>query len=81
MRSTSGAHPTLLHVLARKNEDSSNDASMVELAQLNPNVLTSTDNNGRTALQSLIDTLHWQECSFDNFKQSAMILARQGADI
>jgi ankyrin repeat protein len=81
MRSTSGAHPTLLHVFARKNENGINNNDMAELVQLNPNVLTSTDNNGRTALQSLMDALHWQQCSFESFKQSAMVLARQGANL
>jgi len=81
MRSTFGAHPTLLHVLARKNENGINNNDMAELVQLNPNVLTSTDNNGRTASQSLIDELHWQDCSFESFKQSAMVLARQGANL
>jgi ankyrin repeat protein len=80
-RSTSGAHPTLLHILARKNENGVNNNELAELVQLNPNILTSKDNHGRTALQSLIDALHWEECSFENFKQSARVLAEQGANL
>jgi len=76
-----GAHPTLLHILARTNNNGSNNEDIAELVQLNRNILERKDNNGRTALQSLMDALHWQDCSFENFKQSAMILAKQGSDI
>ncbi len=81
LRSTSGAEPTLLHVLARKNKGGACNNDIAELVGLNPDVLKSTDYRNRTALQSLIDALANQECSFDNFKQSAMTLARQGANI
>ncbi len=81
VRSTSGAEPTLLHVLARQNENGANNNEITELVKLNADVVKSTDYYHRTALQSLMDALIHKECSFADFKQSAMILARQGADI
>ncbi len=78
LRSTSGAHPTLLHVLVRTNKSGVSNDDIVELAKLNPAVLANKDKYDRTALQSLIDALNYSECSFDDFKQSAMTLARQG---
>jgi ankyrin repeat protein len=81
LKSTYGAEPTLLHVLARKNKNGESNDDIAELVGLNPDVLKSTDYRNRTALQSLIDALANQECSFDNFKQSAMALARLGVDL
>ncbi|MFA6302892.1 MAG: hypothetical protein WC627_07140, partial [Legionella sp.] len=80
VRSDSGAEPTLLHILAVQNDNGANNGEIAELVGLNRAVLASTDYNRRTALQSLIDALINKECSFANFKQSAMVLARQGTD-
>ncbi|MFI4955232.1 MAG: hypothetical protein ACHP9Y_04900, partial [Gammaproteobacteria bacterium] len=80
VRSGSGAESTLLHILARQNENGANNDEIAELVGLNRAVLASTDYYRRTALQSLIDALINKECTFANFKQSAMALARQGAD-
>ncbi len=41
VRSTSGAHPTLLHVLVCRNNDGANNAEIAELARLNPEILGS----------------------------------------
>ncbi|MGC1181973.1 ankyrin repeat domain-containing protein [Legionella sp.] len=81
LQSTEGLKLTLLHILALQNEDGKNDKDIAELVRLNDNVLKSTDCCNRTALQSLMDALINKKCSFANFKQSAMTLARQGADI
>lgn len=78
--SFSNAHP-LMHVLVRENENGANNDEIAELVVLNPNVLTSRDNYGRTPLRSLLDAFHSQECSLETFKRSAMLLARSGANI
>jgi len=81
IRSNSGAQFTLLHVLARQNEGGANNNEIAELVALNRDVLASKDGYNRTALQSLIDAFTTGSCSFDNFKSSAMALAKAGADI
>lgn len=79
--STSDSHPTLLHVLVRNNKDGINNNEIAELASINSDILESKDKHDRTALQALIDAHHYGSCTFDTFKQSAMVLARQGADL
>jgi ankyrin repeat protein len=81
LKATAGVDPTLLHILALQNDNGANNGDIAELVNLNADVLKSTDYYGRTALQSLIDALINKECSFINFKQSAMVLARQGANL
>lgn len=81
VRSDSEAQYTLLDVLSLQNTNGANNSDIAELVELNANVLTSTDRYGRTALQSLIDALTQKSCSFDNFKHSAMTLAKTGANI
>ena len=76
----SGARPTLLHILARTNNNGLNNDDMDELVRRDPNILECKDNLGQTALQSLMNALYLQQCTFNHFKQSAMVLARLGAD-
>jgi ankyrin repeat protein len=79
--STSGSNPTLLHELTGKNRDGVHNAEIAILVGLNPNILASQDKYGRTALQSLLDEFYHEKCSLEDFKQSAMVLAKLGADI
>ncbi|WP_133130209.1 ankyrin repeat domain-containing protein [Legionella yabuuchiae] len=81
VRSRAGSEPTLLHILVHQNENGANNNEIAELVGLNAEVLTAKDYNNKTAWQSLLDAFTNQKCSFDKFKQSAMTLARQGADI
>ena len=82
LASTQGANPCLLHLLARNNANGVNNTEIAELAALNPAILASKDGYNRTALQSLIDAFSYDgSCSFDNFKLSAMVLARLGANL
>lgn len=81
VHSTLGPHSTLLHVLVCMNKDGINNDDIVELVELNRAVLVSQDKHGRTALQSLLDSLHRKEITFDDFKQTAMILAGFRADV
>ena len=89
VQSNSGSNPTLLHVLVLNNKDSANNDDIVELVKLNPAIIASQDGYGLTALQSLIDALHYKEGAFGDFKlpafgdfkQSAMLLVKQGANL
>jgi ankyrin repeat protein len=81
VRSNLGSEPTLLHVLVRHNKDGVNNVEIAELVGLNRDILESKDYYGKTALQSLINDLNCEVCSFETFKHSAMLLARQGANI
>jgi ankyrin repeat protein len=81
VRSRAGSEPTLLHILVHQNENGANNNEIAELVGLNAEVLTAKDYNNKTAWQSLLDAFTNQQCSFDKFKQTAMALARLGADI
>ncbi|KTC65302.1 Ankyrin repeat protein (plasmid) [Legionella adelaidensis] len=74
------SEPTLLHILTRNNDNGVNNAEIAELVDLNPAVLTAKDGRNLTAWQALLDDYTKHPC-FDNFKPSAMTLARKGADI
>jgi ankyrin repeat protein len=80
VRSTSG-DSTLLDVLVRTNESGKNNNDIAKLVEKNPAVLESKDENNRTILQSLIDDFYFRRCSFEAFKQSAMLLAELGANL
>ncbi|HBD7397587.1 ankyrin repeat domain-containing protein [Legionella longbeachae] len=80
-RGHSGFQPTVLHILVHHNENGANNNEIAELVGLNAAVLTAKDYFNKTAWQSLLDAIELELCSFDSFKQSAMTLARQGADI
>lgn len=90
MRSTKGDHPTLLHVLVRKNKNGINDKEIEELVKLNsnalacidePDTLFGRDRSGYTALQALMETWTKEECPFESFKQLAMLFIKQGANL
>lgn len=71
---------SLLHVLVCENEGGVNAQEIAELVKLNPAILAIKDHRGRTALQSLVDDFKYYKLTFDEFKQSAMVLARAGAE-
>ncbi len=76
---TGDTRPTLLHILARTNKKGINNSEIAELVHINSDVLEQRGDYNRTVLQSLLDRLHWN-LTFEDFKQSAMILVRLGAD-
>ena len=72
---------TLLHCLVLTNKDGANDKEINELLILQKDKVNAKTGNNLTALTSLIDQLMSKQCSMDDFKRTAMLLAHGGADL
>lgn len=83
--------PTPLHWLVQNNENGRNDAAIVDLIKSNPDSLKQLDNQQCTPLHSLLFLIDnnqhipgrrfKQKISEQDFKHTAMLLAKNGADI
>ncbi|WP_367606753.1 ankyrin repeat domain-containing protein [Legionella sp. W05-934-2] len=78
---SSGSYNTLLHCLVLSNIDGVNDKEITELLTLKKDTVDAKSAYGRTTLTSLINQFQNEECSLDDFKRSAMLLAKHGADL
>ena len=74
-------HGSILHHLVRTNKGGVNDKEIAEVLALKKDLVCITNHNGQTPLQCLMNELIYNTCSLTDFKNSAMILARNGADL
>jgi ankyrin repeat protein len=81
VRDASIAGDTLLHHLVCTNQDSMNDAEIIEILVLHKGLANVKNAKGYTPLQVIMTQLVSGRCEFINFKRKAMLLARQGADL
>lgn len=74
-------HRTLVHHLVLTNQGGVNDTLIAELLDLKSANVDARDAYGCTALSSLINQVQSNQCTMEDFKRTAMLLARNGADL
>jgi ankyrin repeat protein len=72
---------TLLHCLVLSNKEGVNDQAITEVLGLKKDKIDVKNGYGRTILTCLIDQFQKKQCSVDDFKRSALLLAQHGADL
>src|SRR5580704_4050590 len=78
---SSAPYRTVLHHLVLTNKDGANDEAITELLKLQSVNVDAKDVFGNSALRSLINQAQSNQCSAEDFKKTAMLLARHGADL
>jgi hypothetical protein len=71
---------SLLEILVLENEQGINQGAVIQLVGINPSILNNTNQHSGTVLQKLMQSCLNRSCSFDIFKESALLLCRLGAD-
>jgi ankyrin repeat protein len=74
-------HRTLVHQLVLTNEDGVNELELIELLKARKAIVQMSDGTRRSPLSALLDQMHLNQCSIEDFKRTAMILARHEADL
>ena len=70
-----------MHCLVLSNTNGINDKEISDLIALSNTIVNARNGYGQSALTALINQLVSEQCSIDDFKRSAMLLARAGADL
>ncbi|MBA2710011.1 MAG: ankyrin repeat domain-containing protein [Tatlockia sp.] len=76
-----GTEETFLHFLVLYNEKGKNQEEIEELLRLNSTIINVKNGLEQTLLQSLMNQFIRKECSLEDFKKTALFLAKRGIDL
>jgi ankyrin repeat protein len=79
--SSSPPYRTVLHHLVLNNKKGVHDKAIIELLKLKPGHVDVKDAYGNSALRALLNQATINQCSAEDFKRTAMLLASNGADL